>query len=173
VHRGREFEDAFKQLYHRNIKSRLHIRFINQYGQEEMGMDAGGLTKEFLTRIFKYLFDYLELHSVLNSADSLKTRRRSSCQILSTFRSRIVKLQGSMSLLEDFSVNHSTKTSCSVWNLRALSSTFWLTIKTVSMIYSKSILPFTKVFSTSWKWKKVCKIWSWLFNTRTIWQKER
>jgi ubiquitin-protein ligase E3 C len=53
VHRGREFEDAMAQLYHRDIKGRLHIRFINQFGKDEIGMDAGGLTKEFLTRIFK------------------------------------------------------------------------------------------------------------------------
>lgn len=34
VHRGREFEDAMEQLYHRDIRSRIHVRFINQYGQE-------------------------------------------------------------------------------------------------------------------------------------------
>ena len=54
IRRGREFEDAIDQLFNRNIKSRFHLKFINEYGQKEMGIDAGGLTKEFLTRVFKY-----------------------------------------------------------------------------------------------------------------------
>lgn len=49
------------QLYHRDIKTHFHIRFISQLGHEEMGMDAGGLTKELLTRLFKYFLPILRI----------------------------------------------------------------------------------------------------------------
>lgn len=70
------------QLYNRDIRSRMHIRFVNQYGQEEMGMDAGGLTKEFLTRIFKYSSFYAEWPSTLLAAASSKMLVSSSSPTL-------------------------------------------------------------------------------------------
>ena len=39
------------------LKERLAIRFIDQYGQEEAGIDGGGLFKEFLTSLSKEAFD--------------------------------------------------------------------------------------------------------------------
>lgn len=45
IHRGHEFKDAFDQLYNSNMKKKLYIHFINEYNQEEIGIDGGGLTK--------------------------------------------------------------------------------------------------------------------------------
>ena len=40
-----------------NIKSRLEIAFFNEFGEEEAGIDGGGLFKEFLTSLSKEAFD--------------------------------------------------------------------------------------------------------------------
>ena len=45
IRRGHEFEDAFYYLGKRNIKKGFQISFIDQFGEEERGVDAGGLTK--------------------------------------------------------------------------------------------------------------------------------
>jgi hypothetical protein len=37
------------------MRGNMKITFINKFGMEEIGIDAGGLTKEFLTRVFKYI----------------------------------------------------------------------------------------------------------------------
>lgn len=38
-------------------KSRLAITFIDQFGQEEAGIDGGGVFKEFLTSLGREVFD--------------------------------------------------------------------------------------------------------------------
>lgn len=56
MRRKHEFEDTFESLYKKSLKSRFKVIFINEYGMLESGIDAGGLTKELLTRVFKYLY---------------------------------------------------------------------------------------------------------------------
>jgi ubiquitin-protein ligase E3 C len=57
----REFllEDAFNKIYHRReeIKDRLRIVFIDENFMQEEGIDGGGLTKEFLTKLTERIFD--------------------------------------------------------------------------------------------------------------------
>ena len=45
IHRNHDFDDAIKQLYNRDIRSRFQVRFIDEFGNTEGGIDAGGLTK--------------------------------------------------------------------------------------------------------------------------------
>lgn len=100
------------QLYHRNLKSRYHIRFINQYGNEEIGMDAGGLTKEFLTRLFKYPLPDAELPLTRDADGSSRTIGKNYCRILTIGVHRTVLLPASMSSLEDYWGNHCVRISC-------------------------------------------------------------
>ena len=53
VRRGHEFEDAFDQFYDlgASLKEPIHITFLDQFDQEEAGIDGGGVTKEFLTSV--------------------------------------------------------------------------------------------------------------------------
>ena len=52
-------QDGFEQLNKQaeSLKSRLQIRFIDQYGLEEAGIDGGGLFKEFMECLVKEGFD--------------------------------------------------------------------------------------------------------------------
>ena len=34
-----------------NVKSLFHVKFFNELGMEEIGVDGGGITKEFLIRV--------------------------------------------------------------------------------------------------------------------------
>ncbi|OLL25278.1 putative E3 ubiquitin protein ligase [Neolecta irregularis DAH-3] len=58
VRRNHLFEDAFDQLNSigSGLKSRLSIEFIDEHGIKEMGIDGGGLTKEFITSVCKQAF---------------------------------------------------------------------------------------------------------------------
>lgn len=51
IRRGHVADDGFSALnpLGSRLKERLAIQFIDQYGQEEAGIDGGGLFKEFLT----------------------------------------------------------------------------------------------------------------------------
>lgn len=51
IRRGHVADDGFATLsgLGSQLKERLAIRFMDQYGQEEAGIDGGGLFKEFLT----------------------------------------------------------------------------------------------------------------------------
>lgn len=53
IRRGREFEDAFNQYWPigEGLKEPIQITFIDKWGQEEAGIDGGGVTKEFLTTV--------------------------------------------------------------------------------------------------------------------------
>jgi len=60
VRRNRISQDGFDHLNDlspEGWKGRLQIRFIDQWGQEEAGIDGGGVFKEFLTAVSKEVFD--------------------------------------------------------------------------------------------------------------------
>ena len=62
VRRDHEFEDAFAQFYDlgQSLKEPIHITFLDQFGQEEAGIDGGGVTKEFLTSVTNQAFSKQE-----------------------------------------------------------------------------------------------------------------
>lgn len=51
IRRGHIADDGFRYFNSlgSHLKGRLAIRFIDEHGQEEAGIDGGGLFKEFLT----------------------------------------------------------------------------------------------------------------------------
>jgi ubiquitin-protein ligase E3 C len=57
VRRGHVAEDGFDKLGDANLKRPIGITFIDQFGEEEMGIDGGGVFKEFLTDLSKEVFD--------------------------------------------------------------------------------------------------------------------
>lgn len=57
VRRGMIAQDGFDKLQDVNLKAPIAIRFIDQFGQEEAGIDGGGVFKEFLTSLCKEVFD--------------------------------------------------------------------------------------------------------------------
>ena len=53
-------EDAFEKLYPgggEGMKDRLQINFVDSNYLTEEGIDGGGLTKEFLTKLTERIFD--------------------------------------------------------------------------------------------------------------------
>ncbi len=56
---GCTLQDGFEQLNKlaERLKSRLQIRFVDQHGLEEAGIDGGGLFKEFMECLVKEGFD--------------------------------------------------------------------------------------------------------------------
>lgn len=59
VHRGETLADAFRQLQSTGsaIKGRVRIRFVNQHGVAEAGVDGGGLFKDFMEELLKQGFN--------------------------------------------------------------------------------------------------------------------
>lgn len=59
IRRTNVAEDGFKQLngLGENLKHKFSIKFVDQFGIEESGIDGGGLFKEFLTSLIKEAFD--------------------------------------------------------------------------------------------------------------------
>ncbi|KAK4056483.1 ubiquitin-protein ligase (E3) [Microbotryomycetes sp. JL221] len=59
VRRTNLAEDAYKQLngLGKALKGSIEITFVNQFGEEELGIDGGGLFKELLTSLSKEVFD--------------------------------------------------------------------------------------------------------------------
>jgi hypothetical protein len=59
IRRSMVMEDGFKALEKigSNIKDRVVVRYVNDFGEEEMGIDAGGLFKDFITDMAKRIFD--------------------------------------------------------------------------------------------------------------------
>ncbi|DBB12911.1 TPA: hypothetical protein ACH3X3_005665 [Trebouxia sp. C0006] len=59
IHRTTLLQDGFEQLNKlaERLKSRLQIRFVDQHGLEEAGIDGGGLFKEFMECLVKEGFD--------------------------------------------------------------------------------------------------------------------
>ncbi|KAL0961250.1 hypothetical protein HGRIS_006212 [Hohenbuehelia grisea] len=57
VRRGHVSQDGFDKLSEADLKAPIEITFIDQFGQEEAGIDGGGVFKEFLTSLSKEVFD--------------------------------------------------------------------------------------------------------------------
>ncbi|PFH45540.1 hypothetical protein AMATHDRAFT_71617 [Amanita thiersii Skay4041] len=57
VRRGHIAQDGFDRLADADLKMPIEITFIDQFGQEEAGIDGGGVFKEFLTSLSKEVFD--------------------------------------------------------------------------------------------------------------------
>lgn len=60
VHRDRIVEDGYRQLAMlpaRSLKGIIRVRFINQQGLDEAGIDQDGVFKEFLEETIKRVFD--------------------------------------------------------------------------------------------------------------------
>lgn len=52
-------EDAFDAIFigKINLHTNFRIKFVDQYGVQEDGIDGGGLLKEFMTKITEKIFD--------------------------------------------------------------------------------------------------------------------
>ncbi|KAF9543333.1 HECT-domain-containing protein [Agrocybe pediades] len=57
VRRGMVAKDGFDKLGEVDLKSPVEIAFIDQWGQEEAGIDGGGVFKEFFTSLCQEVFD--------------------------------------------------------------------------------------------------------------------
>ncbi|KAF8182521.1 HECT-domain-containing protein [Pholiota molesta] len=57
VRRGMVAQDGFDRLGEVDLKAPIEITFIDQFGQEEAGIDGGGVFKEFFTSLCKEVFD--------------------------------------------------------------------------------------------------------------------
>ncbi|KAF8344487.1 HECT-domain-containing protein [Amanita rubescens] len=57
VRRGSVAQDGFDKLADADLKMPIEISFIDQFGQEEAGIDGGGVFKEFITSLSKEVFD--------------------------------------------------------------------------------------------------------------------
>ncbi|KAF8638999.1 hypothetical protein AX17_001801 [Amanita inopinata Kibby_2008] len=57
VRRGSVAQDGFDKLADADLKMPIEITFIDQFGQEEAGIDGGGVFKEFFTSLCKEVFD--------------------------------------------------------------------------------------------------------------------
>lgn len=58
IRRGHVVEDGFRQLNSlgSRLKSNIHVSFVSESGLPEVGLDYGGLSKEFLTDLAKAAF---------------------------------------------------------------------------------------------------------------------
>ena len=52
-------EDAFYKIYKQkfNLRNNLQIKFLNEQGIIEEGIDGGGLFKEFITKLCDKIFN--------------------------------------------------------------------------------------------------------------------
>lgn len=57
IRRGKEIEDGVEHFKNKNLRSLIKIKFISEMGMEEIGIDGGGLLKEFIGICLKNLFD--------------------------------------------------------------------------------------------------------------------
>jgi len=59
IRRDRVLQDGFQQLhkYSGRLKQRIRVTFIDEHGNEESGIDGGGLFKEFLLSVSKTAFN--------------------------------------------------------------------------------------------------------------------
>ncbi|XP_062230824.1 E3 ubiquitin-protein ligase UPL6-like isoform X2 [Phragmites australis] len=60
IRRSRLLEDAFDQLRllsEEDIKGPIRVAFINEHGEEEAGIDGGGIFKDFMENITRAAFD--------------------------------------------------------------------------------------------------------------------
>ncbi|KAF2674065.1 hypothetical protein BT63DRAFT_394564 [Microthyrium microscopicum] len=66
IQRNSIFEDAYEQFHPlaQGLKEPIQITFMDSFGNEEAGIDGGGVTKEFLTSITKEAFDTNEPYAM-------------------------------------------------------------------------------------------------------------
>ncbi|KAI0366687.1 HECT-domain-containing protein [Pilatotrama ljubarskyi] len=57
IRRTNVAQDGFDRLGDVNLKAPIAITFVDQFGNEEAGIDGGGVFKEFLTNLCKEVFD--------------------------------------------------------------------------------------------------------------------
>ena len=58
IRRGYEIEDGFAEFPHlTNLRNMIRIKYMNEHGLEEIGIDGGGLLKEYLCSVCKKAFD--------------------------------------------------------------------------------------------------------------------
>ncbi|KAJ7067265.1 HECT-domain-containing protein [Mycena amicta] len=57
VRREHISQDGFDKLRDADLKGRIGIQFIDKFGEEEAGIDGGGVFKEFFTSLCKEVFD--------------------------------------------------------------------------------------------------------------------
>ncbi|KAF7289578.1 HECT-domain-containing protein [Mycena chlorophos] len=57
VRRDHIAQDGFDRLREADLKGRIGITFIDQFGEEEAGIDGGGVFKEFFTSLCREVFD--------------------------------------------------------------------------------------------------------------------
>ncbi|KZT00431.1 HECT-domain-containing protein [Laetiporus sulphureus 93-53] len=57
VRRGSVAQDGFDKLEDADLHAPIMITFVDQFGNEEAGIDGGGVFKEFLTSLCKEVFD--------------------------------------------------------------------------------------------------------------------
>jgi len=59
IHRARIIEDGIKgfEKVGSQIKDRIVVRYVNDFGEEEKGIDSGGLFKDFLTDLSTRVFN--------------------------------------------------------------------------------------------------------------------
>lgn len=57
VNRGSVAQDGFDRLGEVDLHAPVAITFVDQFGNEEAGIDGGGVFKEFLTSLCKEVFD--------------------------------------------------------------------------------------------------------------------
>lgn len=85
IRREHEFEDAYTQFYRIKelLKEPIQITFVDKFDTEEVGIDGGGVTKEFLTTVTSQaftpkqdlnLFIETEQHSLYPNPSSLEER---------------------------------------------------------------------------------------------------
>lgn len=67
VHRARVIEDGMKGFdkVANSIKDRIVIRYVNDFGEEEKGIDSGGLFKDFLTDLSARVFNPSYVRDIL------------------------------------------------------------------------------------------------------------
>lgn len=55
IQRGREIQDSMAAFWElgESLKEPIQITFLDKYGNEEIGIDGGGITKEFLMAVTK------------------------------------------------------------------------------------------------------------------------
>ncbi|ETK82247.1 hypothetical protein L915_12335 [Phytophthora nicotianae] len=72
IHRGAILEDGLRKLnsIRTNLKKRINVVFVNSAGREEVGIDAGGLFKEFWLDLSTLAFD-LQYGLFLTTHDQL------------------------------------------------------------------------------------------------------
>jgi len=72
IRRDRLYEDSMNQLNRlgRRLRRRVQITMINKHGQQEAGIDGGGVFKEFLDDLIKEAFDPQAEEGINNAASS-------------------------------------------------------------------------------------------------------